>query len=328
MARGARVAAADSIGALRNYGYDTVEEVFYAARVMGAEVAALYGESDTQALQARFAAVAMLPAALAQSLEELPCALGVPGGPPPTSPPSPFGPVPGPPSGGGVNHIPTMPPVRNQESRGTCVAHAAISALEHAMTVSGAYADMSEQFLYWSCKQNDGIPTQSGTWLAVAFPLIERDGVCLESVWPYQPSGCMREDCGPPPPAAIPGALPYRRRMRELPKNSVDDIKTALAGDRCVAFSVPVYRSWYHSLAVRDTGKITMPLPNDVVEGGHAMCFVGYEDSPAPGLGGGRFILRNSWGTSWGAHGAYGGGYGSIPYAYIARHGMEAYTVA
>ena len=156
----------------------------------------------------------------------------------------------------------------------------------------------------------------------------ERDGVCPESVWPYQRIGCAKEDCGPPPAGAIPAALPYRRPARRLPPNSIVDIKAALAANRCVAFSVPVFRSWYRSLDVRNTGKINMPLPNDVNEGGHAMCFVGYEDSNGLGLGGGRFILRNSWGPNWAPNCAYGPGYGSIPYAYIARHGMEAYTVA
>ncbi len=71
-----------------------------------------------------------------------------------------------------------------------------------------------------------------------------------------------------------------------------------------------------------------MPVPNEVRVGGHAMCLVGYVDMPNPGLGGGRFILRNSWGTSWGIDSQYGPGYGTIPYAYIARMGAEAYSIA
>jgi C1A family cysteine protease len=70
-------------------------------------------------------------------------------------------------------------------------------------------------------------------------------------------------------------------------------------------------------------------IPSFVVLDGHAMCFVGYIDLPGnPGLGGGRFILRNSWGTSWGINSPYGAGYGTLPYRYIARFGAEAYSIA
>jgi C1A family cysteine protease len=97
---------------------------------------------------------------------------------------------------------------------------------------------------------------------------------------------------------------------------------------RCVAFSVPVFRSWYLSAWVRATGKINMPLPNDILEGGHAMAMVGYIDSDETGTGGGRFIIRNSWGPDWAANSGFGAGYGTIPYAYIERHCMEAYSLA
>jgi C1A family cysteine protease len=76
------------------------------------------------------------------------------------------------------------------------------------------------------------------------------------------------------------------------------------------------------------TGDITMPIPGEVRVGGHAMCIVGCIDLPdRHEIGGGRFILRNSWDAKWGISSPYGTGYGSIPYAYIARFGTEAYSV-
>jgi C1A family cysteine protease len=57
------------------------------------------------------------------------------------------------------------------------------------------------------------------------------------------------------------------------------------------------------------------------------MCFVGYVDSADESeIGGGRFILRNSWDTSWGLASPYGPGYGTIPYAYLSRFGTEAFA--
>jgi C1A family cysteine protease len=230
-----------------------------------------------------------------------------------------------------VNLIPQMPTVRNQESRGTCVAHAALASYEHYLYVQGAYQDLSEQFLYWNCKRNDGIPNLEGTWLAIAIPLLQREGCCLETTWSYIPLPVPgNEGQGPPPGGAQLEALTFRvPGYKQLSPTFVDDIKNELAAGRCVPFSVPVFNSWLRSQWVAYSGDITMPVPNEVRVGGHAMCFVGYVDRPNPGLGGGRFILRNSWGTTnWGINSSYGAGYGTIPYAYIARMGAEAYSIS
>ena len=61
-----------------------------------------------------------------------------------------------------------------------------------------------------------------------------------------------------------------------------------------------------------------MPYPNTAREqylGGHAVCLVGYNDN----LAGGRFIARNSWGTSWAAS-----GYFYMPYAVIQNTSMSS----
>lgn len=229
-----------------------------------------------------------------------------------------------------VNLINRMPPIRNQQNRGTCVAHAALSAYEYYLNVNGAMQDMSEQFLYWNCKRNDGIPNEAGTWLAVAMPLLQRDGCCLESTWNYNPDPIpANEGQSPPPNNAQIEALGFRvAKYKQLSPTSVTDLKNELAKGRCVAFSVPVFNSWLGSKWVAYTGDITMPVPNEFRAGGHAMCLVGYIDLPNIGLGGGRFILRNSWGDKWGINNSFGvAGYGTIPYAYIARMGAEAYSI-
>ncbi|QDU59554.1 Papain family cysteine protease [Planctomycetes bacterium Pan216] len=229
-----------------------------------------------------------------------------------------------------VNLIPEMPPIRDQASRGTCVAHAALAAYEHFLETQGAYQDLSEQFLYWNCKRNDGIPHEEGTWLQVAVPLLHRDGCCLDTTWPYHPSPIPgNEGQGPPPGGAQIEALNFRPYgYQQLSSTSVDDIKNELAQGRCVAFSVPVFNSWLGSQWVAYSGDITMPVPGEIRVGGHAMCFVGYKDLPGAGLGGGRFLLRNSWGSNWGINSPHGVGYGTIPYAYIAKMGAEAYAIS
>jgi len=225
-----------------------------------------------------------------------------------------------------------LPPIRNQGARGTCVAFATVACYEHHLIKGGgAPPDMSEQYLYWDCKRKDGMPTTEGTWIRFAASCINLDGVCQETTWPYNPTIIPgNESQAPPPPRAPIEALGFRSPSnRAIPPNSVIDIKAELCADRCVAFSIPVYNSWYLNNYVKLTGELGLPFPGEVRVGGHAMCIMGYEDLPAqPEIGGGRFYIRNSWGTStWAPNSRIAPGYGTIPYAYISRFCTEAYVV-
>lgn len=326
----------DALAALGVQGEDSLEQFIGMAQVAGLELAEyLHVEIDTL-VETTNAIVPMAHAIPQSALDQIdensyslgvaidfitpstmaPSVIAAPRTPPPTT-----------------NLIPQMPPVRNQGNRGTCVAHAALAIEEHFLNLQGAYQDLSEQFLYWNCKRNDGIPNSEGTWLAIAVPLLQRDGSCLETTWPYNPNPAPgNEGQGPAPGRAQLEAITFRiPGYKRISPTSVPDIKSELAKGRCVAFSVPVFNSWLRSRWVAYSGDITMPVPNEIRVGGHAMCMVGYVDMPDPGLGGGRFIIRNSWGTNWGVNSSHGGtptpGYGTIPYAYIDRMGSEAYSI-
>jgi hypothetical protein len=315
---------------LRALGIDTVEHFISAAQVAAPELRRLMGD-DLDGLVAPAMTMAQLMSAdVAESLAALPCALGarmddtrqVADVVPTLALAVAIGPC-------GAPLITPNIPIRNQGARGTCVAHAVVAALEYHLHTQGSYRDMSEQFLYWNAKGNDGIPATSGTWINVAAPLVQRDGVCPEGAWPYNPTPIPgNEGQGPAPAGSQAQALPFRVPATALPPTSVADYKAALASNHWVPFSVPVYNSWYLSNQVRLTGDITNPIPGEVRAGGHAMCIVGCMDLPdRPELGGGRFILRNSWGALWGQTSPHGPGYGTIPYIYIQRFAMEAYTL-
>jgi hypothetical protein len=169
-----------------------------------------------------------------------------------------------------------------------------------------------------------GFPNQEGTWLGVAFPLLRRDGCCPQGIWAYVPTPVPgNEGQGPPPAGAQLQALTFRLSgFDQLAATSAPDIKTKLAAERCVSFSIPVFNSWYHSPHVAYAGDITLPIPGEVRVGGHAMCLVGYVDSSQDtALGGGRFIVRNSWDTTCGLASPYSPGYGTIPYNYADHLG-------
>lgn len=225
-----------------------------------------------------------------------------------------------------VNLIGQMPPIRDQGSRGTCVAFALSAVHEHHRRLLGQQEDLSEQFLYHETKRIDGAPGSCGTWQVKALQVLSTLGECREHVWAYNSAPPCNQN-GVPPTAAKPDAAPRTCKPVVLGPKDVQGAKSLLASGRILGFSVPVYSSWANSIAVHLTGRITMRLAGEAVIAGHAMCLVGYQDNPDY-PGGGYFILRNSWGTQWAASSAYGPGYGTIPYAYIGNDGWELVSVA
>ncbi len=232
-----------------------------------------------------------------------------------------------------VDLIPQMSPVRDQADRGTCVAFASLAAFEQFWSrAHHEKVDFSEQFLYCKCKEHDGEPDESGTFIRIAMERLHEDGCCLEATCPYVPYDAPgNEGQGPAPANAVAEASQHKAPVPdELAPTDVPGIQSELAAGRSVPFSVPVFDSWYRNPEVQRTGEILNPIPHEKPDGGHAMCLVGYDDDPGNvALGGGRFRVRNSWGTTdWAYHSAVGvPGYGSIPYSYISRFCVEAYSL-
>ena len=316
--------------ALRSLGYETLEEFTYVAHAASPELAKyLQVESVDNLLAPLPMAVAAIPAHAHQTMRQASYPLGaaISAVPRLQTAPSFVAADDLPPQ---INHIADLTAIRQQGTRGTCVAHAALALYEHHCQKQGTPMDFSEQFLYWNCKRSDNIPQESGTYLGIALPLLQDEGCCLETTWPYQSQPIAgNESQNPPPGGAQLEALQFRiNGYNQLAPTSVIDIKNELSEGRCVAFSIPVFNSWHLNEYVILTGDIGNPLPGETRRGGHAMCLVGYVDMPnKPALGGGRFLLRNSWGDQWGIESSYGVGYGTIPYSYIARSCAEAYSI-
>lgn len=221
-----------------------------------------------------------------------------------------------------------LPSVRDQADRGTCVAFATAALREFLQTRREV---LSEQFLYWACKEMDGHPGP-GTTLHTGMSALSEYGCCLASTWPYVPQHIPGDESqGPPPPPALAEARRYRLRdCRPVEPALVAHYKGVLAGGDGVApmpvvLGILVFNSWYMSRAAHRTGKVTLPLPDEEPIGGHALCAVGYvDDDSVPG--GGYFIMRNSWGQHWAAHSPEAPGHALIPYAYIETCAVDAFT--
>ena len=212
--------------------------------------------------------------------------------------------------------------------RGTCVAHACTAVREYLTGAQSTAQDFSEQFLYWDCKHHDLAPTQEGTYVSTGMDRLRADGIPNETDWPYDPNPIPGNEPQDPAPAGILNkAAPQRiTSVSALSAANVDALRLKLAGGSPVAFAVPVYTSWFAE-PTHSTGDVHLPLPGETLEGGHALCMVGYQsDASVPG--GGYFLVRNSWGTGYASQSPVAPGYIRLPFAYITQYANSAYTAA
>jgi len=230
-----------------------------------------------------------------------------------------------------VSHREKMQPPRAQGKRGTCVAFASVALRE---SLEPQPANLSEQFLYWACKQIDGLPAD-GTTLTAAQVALKQYGVCLERTWPYEPDERASDVThGSPPENALSEARQHLLEVTEpVQADLVMHYKSILAGDeggqgRLAVMGTLVFESWYYSPEFHRTGKMTMPLPGEMpMPCGHAWAVVGYvDDEDVPG--GGYFVLRNSWGARWAPDSPEAPGHALMPYAYVEMCAVEAFTGA
>jgi hypothetical protein len=224
-----------------------------------------------------------------------------------------------------VNLSGSLPLPQQQGKRDTCLAFAVVALYQQA---TGDLSDLSEQFVYWASKERDGMPNTRGTRPDVALEVLRDMGVCTEALWPYESRNIAgNEGQGPPPD----GAAEEARLRRILAFSCLADrnyyqIKAALADGSLVLIGLPTYEHWNHSWQARVLGRLRHPLPGEAERGGHAMVVVGYRDDPGV-PGGGYFIVRNSWGVSWGSQNLDGPGHCHIPYRLMAEHNLVSCVI-
>lgn len=228
--------------------------------------------------------------------------------------------------------------VRSQLSVGACTAFASVGALEGQHPNS----DLSEAFTYGITKSIDGHPDTDGSWLKFSMKAIADWGCCLEQTWPYRED---REYLRSKPTAeAFSEAKRYRPRSRviRVGPNDVSAIRDQISQGHPMPISVPIFRSSYNSLRFHSQGRFLMKLGIfDSVAGYHAMCIIAYFDNSflvrkglQEEIGGGAFLVRNSWSETWAKNNPLaelagaGPGYAIIPFAYIESYCFEAITVA
>ena len=194
-----------------------------------------------------------------------------------------------------VDLRPRCSPVENQRHIGSCVANAVVGAaeyLEAIATGSNRPPDLSRLFVYFNARYLHGAQMKdSGTYVRAAMASLTFYGVCLESIWPYDPSRYAQ-----PPSAEAYRDAQKRQGLEYARIRPGDEIKQALAAGFPVAFGTAIPKACY--VQATNGGRLPMPdsVPQDEIVG-HAMLLVGYD------LDQGHYIIRNSWGEEWGDRG-------------------------
>ena len=211
-------------------------------------------------------------------------------------------------------------PIENQGALGSCTANAGVGVVEYfERRAFGRHVDASRLFLYKVTRSLMHKQGDRGAFLRTTMGGLVLFGVPPEEHWPYDVSQVDAE-----PPAFC---YAYTQSYQAISYYRLDPpgttqeallarIKANLAGGLPSMFGFTVYSSYTQAAA---SGKIPFPTGGEPVAGGHAIVAVGYDDgmkirnaNPGGAATTGAFLIRNSWGTAWGA-----AGYGWLPYEYV-----------
>jgi C1A family cysteine protease len=208
-----------------------------------------------------------------------------------------------------VDLRPQMPPVFDQGNIGSCTAQALAGLLQYdeIKQNKSIKSTPSRLFIYYNERvlQNTA-SSDSGASMRVGIQSIVQWGFCDESLWTYDTTKYKTK----PPTNAYSAALPERVSHYSRLNQDATLMKTTLAQGNPFVFGFSVYTPFV-SQSVAQNG--ILPMPSGSLLGGHAVLAVGYNDAHQ------WFIVRNSWGATWGDH-----GYFYMPYSYITNPGLAA----
>jgi C1A family cysteine protease len=213
-------------------------------------------------------------------------------------------------------------PVRNQGACGSCYAFGAIGNFEaRALVEGGGLFDFSENNVkeceWWGSSCSGG-----NYWRVASF--LAAKGTVMETCDPYVPSN-----------VACNSSCPFQLTLLDWRAISFDAVPPVNVLKSYIQTYGPVYTTLYAGNGdAWDTefgnynGSYTLYHPGTEASN-HAVLIVGWDDDLPHDGGQGAWIVKNSWGTSWGGPCGYGttGGYFTIAYgsAQVGTHSSFVY---
>ena len=209
--------------------------------------------------------------------------------------------------------------IRNQGAAGTCYAFGACATAEGVYNyATGNYdancADFSESYIAWCLGSLADYKVHFYGGDGADYDYYELKALTVNGLYPAYDGICSETEC-PYSETKIDASSylgkvttiqfdSWNRVYPALYANTTEEIKTAIATYGVVdaailttnafdAYSTGIYED-------QNADPSATPYYNETTN--HAISLVGWDDNPPEG-GGGCWILRNSWGTSWGENG-------------------------
>ena len=217
-----------------------------------------------------------------------------------------------------VDLRPQCPAVYDQKQLGSCTANAIAAAIQFEQMKQNLPVFVpSRLFIYYNERvMEHSITLDHGAQIRDGIKSVAKQGVCPETMWPYNDQNKDNKPCPACPYAKKPTPACYKTALKHKVMNyqrltpKLDVLRGCLASGYPFVFGFTAYTG-FESKQVAKSGVLGLPAPKEKVIGGHAVMAVGYKD------GAQQFIVRNSWGPGWGQK-----GYFMIPYAYLTNSNL------
>jgi C1A family cysteine protease len=197
-----------------------------------------------------------------------------------------------------VDLRPHCPPIVDQGQTESCTANALAGAYGYLEgRIAGKEVPVSRLFIYYNERDIEGaVAKDEGAVISDGVKVLKKYGACEESTWPFDPKKVKEK--------------PHAEAYDAGKGHEIDQAATVAvdlhAMKHCLAEGYPfVFGLLIDDFKPDAKGFLKRPTSTKGL-GGHAMCCVGYIDAKKV------FIIRNSWGTSWGDK-----GYGYVPYDWL-----------
>lgn len=205
-----------------------------------------------------------------------------------------------------VDLRPDCPAVYDQGDLGSCTANAlaALVAFLFKKEKKTVYTP-SRLFIYYNERVLEHtVSIDAGAMIRDGMKVLNKQGSPHETMWAYVIRNFTKK---PTTDVFADGLKHLVTSYQRVDNTNLSLMKTVLSNGTPIVGGFTVFES-FETDAVANTGIVPMPSMRESVLGGHAVLVVGYDDTHN------WFIVRNSWGPSWGDN-----GYFYIPYAYFTN---------
>lgn len=195
-------------------------------------------------------------------------------------------------------------PVEDQGHAGSCVGNGTVAALELLQNrLYGRYTNLSRLFVYYNARlMTQDQDKDVGSYISVAFETLKNIGTCSEENWPYDLNNLFARPTWSSYGEAYANKVNSYYKISGSGETRIDVIKCVISSLYPVVFGMKVDQAY-----MDHTSSAPVPMFNsDRSKGGHCQVIVGFDNVHR------LFIVKNSWGTSWGCD-----GYALVPFEYL-----------